>query len=275
MTTTPPPTVSPATPISDGGDIKLSHRTPEEDEEVTITVRPDRGYELDRIAVYDRNGDRLDLDRTDDDSYTFIQPRGRVTIQVTFVEIVEKPDLPFRDVDVDDWFYDAVVYAYENGLMSGTGETTFSPSGTTTRGQIVTILWRLAGSPQVNYLMDFSDVDPAAWYDEAVRWASSLRIASGYGDGRFGPDDPITREQLAVMLYQYAWNMGYDLTGGGMALREYGNYDRISGWALEALDWAVNAGIISGTGDSALSPQGRATCAQTAVMLMRLSQLDW
>ena len=180
----------------------------------------------------------------------------------------EPEPLPFADVPEDHWAYDAIRYVYGEGLMAGTGETTFSPSGTTTRGQIVTILWRLAGSPQVDYLMDFADVDPAAWYGEAVRWASSLRIASGYGDGRFGPDDPITREQLAVMLYQYAWNMGYDLTGGGMALREYGDYDQISGWALEALDWTVNAGIISGTGDSALSPQGRATRAQAAQILM-------
>ncbi len=186
----------------------------------------------------------------------------------------EPEPLPFSDVPEDHWAYDAIQYVYGEGLMAGTGEATFSPSGTTTRGQIVTILWRLAGSPQVDYLMDFADVAPAAWYGEAVRWASALRIASGYGDGRFGPDDPITREQLAVMLYQYAWNMGYDLTGGGMALREYGDYDRISGWALEALDWAVNAGIISGTGDSALSPQGRATRAQTAVMLQKFCELD-
>ena len=241
---------------------------------VTLTVTPDEGYQLDRLTVRDADGERIDLERVSDSRFTFEMPRSKVTVEATFVEVEEENVLPFRDVDVDDWFYDAVVYAYENGLMAGTGEATFSPSGTTTRGQIVTILWRLAGSPQVDYLMDFSDVDPAAWYGEAVRWASSLGIASGYGDGRFGPDDPITREQLAVMLYQYAWNMGYDLTGGGMALREYGNYDRISGWALEALDWAVNAGIISGTGDSALSPQGRATRAQTAVMLQKFCELD-
>ena len=180
----------------------------------------------------------------------------------------EPEPLPFSDVPEDHWAYDAIQYVYGEGLMAGTGETTFSPNGTTTRGQIVTILWRLAGSPQVNYLMDFADVDPAAWYGEAVRWASSLRIASGYGDGRFGPDDPITREQLAVMLYQYAWNMGYDLTGGGMALQEFADYEAISPYALEALDWAVNAGIISGTGDSTLSPQGRATRAQAAQILM-------
>ena len=182
--------------------------------------------------------------------------------------------LPFLDVDADAWYYEAVAYAYEHGIMSGTSSNRFSPTPPTTRGQIVTILWRLAGSPQVDYLMDFADVDPAAWYGEAVRWASSLRIASGYGDGRFGPDDPITREQLAVMLYQYAWNMGYDLTGGGMALREFADYEAISPYALEALDWAVNAGIISGTGDSALSPQGRATRAQTAVMLQKFCELD-
>ncbi len=180
----------------------------------------------------------------------------------------EPEPLPFSDVPEDHWAYDAIQYVYGEGLMAGTGETTFSPNGTTTRGQIVTILWRLAGSPQVNYLMDFSDVAPAAWYGEAVRWASALRIASGYGDGRFGPNDPITREQLAVMLYQYAWNMGYDLTGGGMALREYGDYDQISGWALEALDWAVHTGLLGGKGGGILDPTGGATRAQVAQILM-------
>ena len=116
--------------------------------------------------------------------------------------------------------------------------------------------------------MDFSDVAEDSWYAQGAAWAVRWGVASGYGDGRFGPDDPITREQLAVMLYQYAWNMGYDLTGGGMALREYDDYDQISGWALEALDWAVHTGLLSGKGGGILDPTGGATRAQAAQILM-------
>lgn len=187
----------------------------------------------------------------------------------------EPVDLPFNDVPEGYWAYDAIQYVYGEGLMAGTGETTFSPSGTTTRGQIVTILWRLAGSPQVNYLMDFSDVDPAAWYGEAVRWASSLRIASGYGDGRFGPNDPITREQMAVMLHRYAQHQGCDVSiGEDTNILSYADAFTVSEYAVSALQWACGAGIISGTGDgSTLTPQGEATRAQAAVMLERFCNM--
>ena len=157
--------------------------------------------------------------------------------------------------------------------MNGTGGSAFDPEGTTTRGQVVTILWRLAGCPVVNYLMDFDDVDPAAWYGEAVRWAASEGVVTGYGNGRFGTDDPITREQLATMLWRYAQHEGYDTTQGGMAIQEYADYDQVSDFALEALDWAVSAGIVNGTGDgSTLSPQGQATRAQAAAMLQRFCE---
>ena len=267
------PTYRPDVAQPDNGEVSVSPSRPERGDDVTITPEPDKGFEVDEVIVTDRNGDEVEVTDNGDGTFSFTQPSGKVTIEVTFREIEPEP-LPFADVPEGHWAYDAIRYVYENGLMAGTSATAFGPDGVLTRGQLVTILWRAAGSPQVNYLMDFSDVDPASWYGEAVRWASALQIAGGYGDGRFGPDDPVTREQLAVMLYQYAWNMGYDLTGGGMALREYDDYDQISGWALEALDWAVNAGILSGTGDSTLSPQGQATRAQAAVMLTRLCELD-
>ncbi len=241
---------------------------------VTLTVTPDEGYQLDRLTVRDADGDRIDLERVSDSRFTFEMPRSKVTVEAVFTKIEPAPPLPFADVPTGHWAYEAIRYVWENGLMAGTSATAFGPDAPLTRGQLVTILWRAAGSPQVNYLMDFSDVDPAAWYGEAVRWASALRIAGGYGDGRFGPDDPVTREQLAVMLYQYAWNAGYDLTGGGMALREYDDYEAVSPWALEALDWAVSAGILSGTGATTLSPQSTATRAQAAVMLERFCELD-
>ncbi len=184
----------------------------------------------------------------------------------------EPEPLPFTDVPEGYWAYDAIQYVYGEGLMAGTSGSTFNPNGTTTRGQIVTILWRLSGGPVVNYLMDFSDVDPAAYYAEAIRWATSEGIVGGYGGGVFGPNDPITREQLAVMLYRYAQHEGYDTTQGGMAIREYADYEQISDFALEALDWAVSAGIINGTSATTLSPSGSATRAQVAVILMRFCQ---
>ena len=267
------PTYSPSLDVGDGGSIKVSPRTPEAGETVTITPTPEAGYDVGAVTVTDRNGREIQVTEHRNSTYTFTQPRGRVTISVTFQEIPPEP-LPFTDVPAGHWAYDAIQYVCGKGLMAGTGADVFSPDGVLTRGQLVTILWRLAGSPQVNYLMDFSDVDPAAWYGEAVRWASALKIAGGYGDGRFGPDDSVTREQLAVMLYQYAWNAGHDLTGGGMALREYDDYETISPWALEALDWAVSQGIVGGVSPTALGPQGQATRAQAAVMLQRFCEQD-
>ena len=187
----------------------------------------------------------------------------------------EPVDLPFADVPEGYWAYDAIQYVYGEGLMAGTSGSAFSPEGTTTRGQIVTILWRLSGSPVVNYLMDFDDVDPAAYYAEAIRWATSEGIAGGYGGGVFGPDDPITREQLAVMLHRYAQHQGYDVSiGEDTNILSYADAFTVSEYAVAALQWACGAGIISGTGDgSTLTPQGEATRAQAATVLMRFCNM--
>ncbi|MBM6851559.1 S-layer homology domain-containing protein [Oscillibacter valericigenes] len=179
--------------------------------------------------------------------------------------------LPFEDVGTDAWYSDAVAYVYRNGLMSGTSGSAFSPDAAITRAQLVTILWRMAGSPQVNYLMDFDDVSQDAYYAEAVRWAASEGIAGGYGNGRFGSDDPITREQMAAILYRFAQHMGYDVSiGEDTNILSYTDAPDVSGYAVAALQWACGAGIIRGTGDgSTLTPQGGATRAQAAVILTR------
>ena len=179
--------------------------------------------------------------------------------------------LPFEDVGTDAWYSDAVAYVYRNGLMSGTSGSTFSPDAAITRAQLVTILWRMAGSPQVNGLMDFDDVSQGAYYAEAVRWAASEGIAGGYGNGLFGSDDPITREQMAAILYRYAQRMGYDVSiGEDTNILSYTDAPDVSGYAVAALQWACGAGIIRGTGDgSTLTPQGGATRAQAAVILTR------
>ena len=179
--------------------------------------------------------------------------------------------LPFEDVGTDAWYSDAVAYVYRNGLMSGTSGSTFSPDAAITRAQLVTILWRMVGSPQVNYLMDFDDVSQDAYYTEAVRWAASEGIAGGYGNGLFGSDDPITREQMAAILYRFAQHMGYDVSiGEDTNILSYTDALDVSGYAVAALQWACGAGIIRGTGDgSTLTPQGGATRAQAAVILTR------
>lgn len=179
--------------------------------------------------------------------------------------------LPFTDVDARD--VQAVRYVCENGLMAGISADRFEPNGTLTRGEAVATLWALEGRPVVNYLMTFSDVDPAASYGEAVRWAASQGIAGGYGGGLFGPDDLITREQLAVMLYRYARHEGYDTAQGGMAIREFGDFAQISGYALEAMTWVVEAGVLTATSLDTLAPGQAATRVQAAQALLALSQM--
>lgn len=184
--------------------------------------------------------------------------------------------LSFTDVAADSWYYDAVDYVCTAGLMSGTGDSTFGPDLTTSRATVTTSLWRMAGSPVVNYLMAFTDVDPGAWYGEAIRWAASEGVAGGYGGGQFGPGDPVTREQFAVMLYSYAQNQGYDVSiGEETNILSYADALDVSQWAVPAMQWACGAGIITGTGDgSTLGPQEAITRAQAAVMLQRFCQLE-
>lgn len=179
--------------------------------------------------------------------------------------------MPFTDVKETDWFYDAVRYVYENGMMSGTGSSTFAPDSSTTRGMIVTILHRLEGTPSASG-EQFSDVPAAQYYAKAVAWASANGIVSGYGNGCFGPNDPITREQLAAILYRYADYKGYGVSIGKKAdLSGYADAASISDWAVSAFQWACGAGIIGGS-DGKLTPQGAATRAQTAAMLYRFCE---
>ena len=257
---------------SDHGKVTASPQRAEKGETVTITVKPDEGYELDTLTVTDKNGDTVKVSCKDDNKYTFTMPASSVTVTATFTQILST--LPFTDVSVNAWYADAVRYVYEHGLMAGTSAATFGPEVTTSRSMIATILWRMAGSPVVNYAMNYTDVDPAAWYGEAVRWATSEGVVTGYGDGTFGTDDPITREQFAVMLWQFAKNQGYDVSvGENTNILSYTDVSDLSQWAISAMQWACGAGIISGTGNgSTLTPQGQATRAQAAVMLMQFCE---
>ena len=257
------------------GEVSVTPKNPEKGDKVTIQPTPDEGYEVDHVTVTDKNGKPVEVEQNKDGTWSFKQPSGKVTVEVTFKPIETKWRNPFLDISEGDWFYDAVRYVYEKGLMAGTSENTFGPNVITNRGMIVTILYRLAGSPDIedeNWGYPYVDVDANAYYGTAVYWARLNGIASGYSDERFGPDDAITREQLAVMLYRFAKAQGHDVTAQA-DLSGYTDADQISGFAREAMSWASAEGLINGTSGSTLSPDSSATRAQVAVILMRFASI--
>lgn len=257
----------------EGGTVTAKKSYAEEGETFRFTVTPDEGWELDTLSVTDNRGTELDVKYEGDSVYSFKMPARRVEIQVSFREIPPE-SLPFTDIADNAWYADAVRYVYKHGLMAGTSATTFAPDVTTSRAMIATILWRMAGSPVVNYAMNFADVPQDQWYSEAIRWATSEGIVGGYGNGLFGTNDPITREQFAAMLYRFAQEQGYDVSiGENTNILSYTDVADLSEYAISAMQWAVGAGIINGTGDgSTLTPQGQATRAQAAVMLTRFCE---
>ena len=178
---------------------------------------------------------------------------------------------PFTDVPQGHWAGDAVQYVYENNLMGGTDSTTFSPNTTTTRGMIVTVLYRLTGEPASGTASQFTDVAAGAWYAKAVAWAASRDIVNGTSATTFSPNSPITREQLAVIFYRYAQDQGWDVSAW-TDLGLYQDAAQVSDYATQALAWAVGAGLITGTTDTTLSPRGSATRAQVAVILTRFCE---
>ena len=175
----------------------------------------------------------------------------------------------FEDVASNAYCYDAVNWAVERNITSGTGKYTFSPDSSCTRADFVTFLWRAAGKPVVNFAMNFSDVKEGAYYAEAVRWAASLGIVTGLNQNTFGASNAVTREQAVAMLWRFAKQQGFDTTQGGMAIREYEDYDSLSEYAREAMAWAVNAGVLKGSGNRLL-PDASCTRAQLVTLLYRL-----
>ncbi|MFR2927620.1 MAG: S-layer homology domain-containing protein [Oscillospiraceae bacterium] len=175
---------------------------------------------------------------------------------------------PFTDVSEKDWFYGDVMFVYENGLMLGTSKTLFSPHGTATRGMMATILWRMEGNPVPKGKNSFTDVEAGTWYADAITWTAENGIFAGYGKDKFGPDDPITREQLAAIFYRYADYKGYDLTVKGN-LDKFKDADKITDYAKTAMQWAVGSGLVKGKSGNLLDPQGTATRAEIAAMLHR------
>ena len=257
-----PPTYKPDVPQPDeGGTVSVTPSRPERGDTVAIKPKPDEGYEVDKITVTDKNGKPVEVTKKPDGTYTFQQPDGKVKIEVAYKRMETPWNNPFTDVSEGDWYYEAVRFVQERGLMNGYSDGRFGPDDTLSRAQLAQILFSKEGRPGVDYLLGFSDVAGGTWYAEAVRWAASQGIVGGYGDGTFGPDDPITREQLALMLWRYS--------GSPAATNKELNFndeDEISGFALEALRWAVENGILTGYGGGRLGPKGQASRAQVAQM---------
>ena len=234
---------------------------------VTLTPVPHRGYQVGTVAVTDRFGEPVAVTEQADGTYTFTMPSGQVKVEVTFVESQPEP-LPFTDVKEGDWFHDAVRYVYDNGLMDGVGDGQFAPNATTNRAMVVTILYRLAGEPDVSGDVSFTDVEPGLWYTDAVLWAAQKGIVNGISETEFAPSGDLTREQLATVLYRYAESMGYDVSAQA-DLSGFPDAGDIQDYATEALSWAVAEGLLQGFEDDSLQPGGTATRAQIATILMR------
>lgn len=255
--------------VSDGahGSVTVSPKSASKGSTVTVTVTPDKGYALETLTVTDKNGSTLDLTDRGNGKYTFTMPSGPVTVAATFMDDNTMLNF-FVDVPAGAYYYDAVLWAAEGGIVTGTDAVHFSPDASCTRAQLVTFLWRAAGSPAVNYAMNFTDVDGGAYYAEAVRWAASEKVVEGTTAETFAPDAAVTRAQVVTMLYHFAKAQGMDTTQGGMAIREFDDFDAVPAYALEAMDWAVNAGVLKGD-NNRLLPQDNCTRAQIVTMLYR------
>lgn len=263
------------------GKVTVSPRNAAKGKTVTITVTPDDGYELDKLAVTDKNGDELRLTDTGDGKYTFTMPAGKVEVEAVFKEISTEPEQPappatpstphpFTDVPAGEWYAGAVQYVYDKGMMTGVTPTTFGPSVTTNRAMIVTMLYRLENEPAAG-ASSFSDVPANEWYTDAVAWASANGIVNGTTPSTFSPLTPITREQMAAILFRYASFKGYDV-GNRANLYGYTDMNQISEYALIAMQWANAEGLITGTTSTTLEPAGSATRAQVATILMRFCE---
>ena len=267
------PTYSNTASKSENGSVTLSSQSAAKGSTVTVNVKPDPGYVLDTLTVTDKDGNIIEVTKTSDGKYTFKMPGSAVTVKATFKEKAPAvAALPFGDVAESAWYRDAVAYVYEKGIMTGTGDGTFSPNQNLTRGMMVTMLYRLAGEPALSGSSSFTDVASGAWYADSAAWASANGVASGYGGGKFGPEDPITREQMALFLYNYAKLQGEDLTASA-DLSTFTDGAQVSDWARYAMQWAVGKGLIQGS-NSALNPQGAATRAEVAQLFTNLLQQD-
>lgn len=275
---------------SKNGDVSVSDTWADEDDKITLTITPDKGYEVDKIEIVDDEGDKIDAKKVEDkdNKYTFRMANCDVTVTVTFKEegkttedtdkeedkddeTTENTDLNFTDVSSSDWFFKGVEYVVDKGIMSGVSENEFAPFGKLTRAMLVQMLYNMESRPACDAENAFIDVPVGQWYTDAVIWANDAKIVSGMGEGLFAPNMEITREQMVAMLYNYAKYKGYDVTASA-DLSTFADNASVSAWAQPAMQWAVAEGYISGMGDNQLAPQGTATRAEIASVIMRFME---
>ena len=240
---------------AENGSVTVSPKNATKGSTVTVTVKPDDGYQLDKLTVADAKGSTISVTDKGNGKYTFTMPASKVTVTPKFVKIAQQPTKKtFSDVDKSDWFADAVAYVTEKGLMNGTGSDTFSPNASTTRGMLMTVLARYAGEDTTG---------GAIWYEKGMNWAK----AKGVSDGT-NPEVNITREQLVTMLYRYA---GSPAANG--SLDNFSDAASVSSYAVNAMQWAVANGIVNGS-NGKLNPKNNATRAEVAAILMRFCEMS-
>lgn len=270
------------------GDVSVSDNRADEGDKITLTITPDKGYVVDKIEIVDLEGDKVTAKKVEDkdNKYTFRMENCDVTVTVTFKEegkttddkdddkdeeTTETTELNFTDVKESDWFFKGVSYVVDKGIMSGVSENEFAPNAKLTRAMLVQMLYNMEGRPACDAENAFIDVPVGQWYTDAVIWANDAKIVSGMGEGLFAPNMEITREQMVAMMYNYAKYKGYDVTASA-DLSTFTDSASVSAWAQPAMQWAVAEGYISGMGGSLLAPQGTATRAEIACVIMRFME---
>ena len=251
---------------TENGTVTVSTKNATSGSTVTITVKPDDGFKLDELTVIDKNGNELKLTDKGNGKYTFTMPASKVEINAAFLKEVETS--PFSDVSTSAYYYEAVKWAQEKGITGGIGNGLFGPNQPCTRAQIVTFLWRAAGSPVVNYAMNMSDVPEGSYYAEAVRWALSEGITTGTTGSTFSPDETCTRAQAVAFLFRYAASEAVTLQE---LVSGFSDADSVPGYALPAMNWALAEEIVQGNG-SKLMPNDSCTRAQIVTFLFRAYQ---
>lgn len=264
------PTYSITSEDTDGGTITISPKTASKDKIVTITTVSDEGYKLDTLSVSDKNGNPIEFTKKTDTEYTFKMPASKVTVNATFSKVIAAPEpssMLLTDVSENAWYYNAVKYVYENGMMQGISNIEFAPTEAMNRAMIVTVLHRLENTPETTSTNQFADVESNQWYTDSVQWAFENDIVNGYSSDKFAPMDNVTREQIAVILYNYTNYKGgnTDIVGDLTAFKDA---DDISDWSKNAISWAIGSGLLSGKGNGILDPKGTATRAEVAQILM-------
>ena len=255
---------------TDNGTITATHKRASKNSTVTITATPDEGYVVDAMTVTEKDGDKVEVTKKDDNKYTFKMPASDVTVKATFKVAPTEPEqpsgLPFTDVAKDAWYFPAVEYVFNNGLMNGTTATTFAPNVELNRAMMAAVLYNMEGGPACDKNGLFSDVADGKWYTDAVNWAASNNIVSGMPDGTYAPDQALTREQMASILYRYAEYKGIDVSARA-DLSTFNDGTTVSPWAQDVVQWAVAEKLMSGNGNE-LQPKGTASRAQVATVLM-------